>query len=168
MSNDLKRQWTGTDDEARQETYGGGSSYWLASPWPRAGLVVAAVVAVASVVSVPFLWPTNPGGTVLLAALGLAFSGYVAAASRWTLRHPEQAGHHLAAASHYNNAKWRNHPVSLAAGLTVFGFVNGFIRIDDDGIAGRLIGGVASATLVAVIASIAIWHARRTAPHNDN
>ena len=162
MTDQLHQQWTGTDDESRLETYRGGPSYWLATPWPRTGLAFAALVALATLVSVPFAWSSNPGGTLLLIAVGLAFAGYVAGASLWTMRHPEQAGHHLAAARHYNNVKWRNHPASVLAGLAVFGFINGFIRIDDDGIGGRLLGGLAFTALVGVVGGLAIWHARRS------
>lgn len=168
MTGQLKQQWEGTDDESRVETFRGGASYWLATPWPRAGFCFAAVLALGSVVSVPLLWSNNAGASLGLAALGLALAGYAAAASRWTLTHPQQAGRHLAAASHYNNVRWRDHPVSLACGLAILGFVNGFLRISDGGLAGRFIAGAASAAGVGIIAAFAVWHARRKARHHND
>ena len=84
----------------------------------------------------------------------------------WRTR--QQAGRHLAAASHYNNVRWRDHPVSLACGLAILGFVNGFLRISDGGLAGRFIAGAASAAGVGIIAAFAVWHARRKARHHND
>jgi hypothetical protein len=167
MTDQLKQQWAGTDDESRIETYRGGAAYWLATPWPRPELWFAGALAIGAVASVPLLWNGDPAAALVLGALMLAFAGYATAASVWTLRHPQQAGHHLAAASHYNNVKWRKHPLSLAIGIVIFGFVNGAVRFHDHGTGGRLVAGAASAGFAAILSAIAVWHARRKA-HDDH
>lgn len=162
MATQLRQKWQGTDDEARRETFGGGRAYWLSTPFPRSELAFSAFLAVAAVVEVPFLWSHGAAVALGLGVATLAFAAFCAAPSIWTTRHPDQAGRHMAAASHYNNVRWRKHPLAVAGFITVFGFVNGFVRFNDHGMAGRLIAGAASAGFAAIVSCVAIWHARRS------
>jgi hypothetical protein len=162
MTSQLHQPWHGTDDEARQETFHG-PAHWLATPCPRSELAFSGLVAAGAVGVTALLWSRGAGEAIGLGLLTLAFAAFCAAPSVWTIRHPDQAGRNMAASREYNRSRWRKHPLGVAAGLVIFGFVNGFIRINDAGIGGRFVGGAASAGLLAIFSAIAIWHARRTA-----
>jgi hypothetical protein len=161
MTSQLHQQWRGTDDEARQETFHG-PAHWLATPFARSELVFSGLVAVGAVVVTALLWSRGAGEAIGLGLLTLAFAAFCATPSVWTMRHPDQAGHNLAASRQYNRSRWRKHPLSVAAGIVIVSFVNGFIRIGDHGLGGRFVAGAASAGFGAILAAIAIWHARRT------
>ena len=162
MATQLRQKWQGTDDEARRETFGGGRAHWLSTPFPRSELFFSGCLAVAAVAVVPLLWSRGAASATAFGVFLLVFAGFCAAPAIWTRRHPDLAGRHLAAASRYNTVRWRKHPLAVAGVIVVFGFVNGFARFHDHGMAGRLIAGAASAGFAAIVSCLAIWHARRT------
>lgn len=167
LSNQLHQQWQGTDDEARREAYRG-RAYWLATPVPRSELAFSGLVALCSIAVVIALWGHGAGTALGLGAGTLAVAAVSAAPSIWTLRHPDLAGHHLAASRSYSRTRWRKHPVAVTFGVVAFAFVDGFVRVSDDGTGGRFAAGAAAAGSALIVCAFLLWHYRRHMPSSNH